>query len=68
MNKRKRNPEKIFKANDTTYLIKFVKKALELNSKLYQSLCDNVKEVLGIIVSLLMNRTCVKDKSDRKRS
>ncbi|PKY60643.1 hypothetical protein RhiirA4_550723 [Rhizophagus irregularis] len=52
------SPGKISKASDTAYLIEFSRKALEPNSKSYQSLCDSVKEVLGIIVGLLMDRAC----------
>ncbi|GBC09717.1 hypothetical protein RclHR1_09060014 [Rhizophagus clarus] len=43
------SPEKISKASDTINLIEFSRKALKPNSKSYQSLCDSVKEVLGII-------------------
>ncbi|GES82758.1 hypothetical protein GLOIN_2v1582864 [Rhizophagus clarus] len=45
------SPRKISKVSDITNLIKFSRKALEPNSKSYQSLCDSVKEVLGIIVA-----------------
>ncbi|GES89434.1 hypothetical protein GLOIN_2v1522857 [Rhizophagus clarus] len=44
------------------------KKTLEVNSKSYQSLCDSVKEVLGIIVSLLMNSACAEKEPERKRT
>ncbi|GES88851.1 hypothetical protein GLOIN_2v1695250 [Rhizophagus clarus] len=38
------SPGKISKASDTANLIEFSRKALEPNSKSYQSLCDSVKE------------------------
>ncbi|CAG8708364.1 12559_t:CDS:1 [Funneliformis caledonium] len=53
--------------SNTAYLIEFTKKALEPNSKSYQSLCDSMKEVLGIIESLLKDMACVEDELDRKR-
>jgi hypothetical protein len=61
------SPGKISKASDTTYLIEFSRKALNLNSKSYQSLSDSVKEVLGIIVNLLKDRACAENEPDRKR-
>jgi len=50
------------------FSIEFVKEALVENSKEYKTLCKGIKKVLGIIIGLLKDRVCVKDKSDRKRA
>src|SRR5438046_1297082 len=51
---------KISKASDTAYSIEFTKKALDLDSNSYTSLCNSVKEVLGVIVILLKEGYCSK--------
>ncbi|RIA88255.1 hypothetical protein C1645_826619 [Glomus cerebriforme] len=62
------SPGKISKASDTVYSIEFTKKALDLNSNSYKSLCNSVKEILGIIVGLLKDRACAEEEPDRKRA
>ena len=44
------------------------KKALVPNSNSYKSLCNSVKEVLGIIMGLLKDRACAEEEPDRKRA
>ena len=61
------SPGKISKASDTAYSIEFTKKALDPNSEEYQSLCKNVRKVLGIIVGLLKDRACAEEEPERKR-
>ncbi|GBC14895.1 hypothetical protein GLOIN_2v1695250 [Rhizophagus irregularis DAOM 181602=DAOM 197198] len=61
------SPGKIYKASDTAYSIEFIKKALDPNSEEYQSLCKNVRKVLGIIVGLLKDRACAEEEPERKR-
>ena len=62
------SPGKISKASDTAYSIEFTKKALNQNSNSYKSLCNSMKEVLGIIVGLLKDRACAEEEPDRKRA
>ena len=61
------SPRKISKASDTAYSIEFTKKALDPNSNSYKSLCNSVKEVLGVIVGLLKDRACAEDDSPSKK-
>ncbi|RIA91178.1 hypothetical protein C1645_805353 [Glomus cerebriforme] len=41
--------------------------ALDPNSNSYKSLCNSVKEVLGVIVGLLKDRACAEEEPERKR-
>ena len=62
------SPGEILQASKAPFSIEFVEEALIENSEEYKTLRKGVKKVLGIIIGLLEDRTCVEDKSDRKRA
>ena len=62
------SPGEILQASKAPFSIEFVEEALVENSEKYKTLRKGVKKVLGIIIDLLEDKACVKDKSDRKKA
>ena len=63
-NKKKRNTSgEISQVSETPYSIEFSKKALDKSSVEYQTLRNDVKKVLGVIIGLIKDRTCVENSS-----
>ena len=62
-------PRTILKGCKLPYTIKFTDDALVKNSKDYYKLCEEVKEILEIIVGLIKDRvSCVGEEPDRKKN
>lgn len=60
-------PGSISKGSKSPHIIIFTDDALDESSEEYRTLCESVRKVLGIIVGLLMDRTC-DDEPERKRA
>ena len=62
------SPGEISQASELPLAIEFNKKALDTDSEEYKTLRSGVKKVLGMIVGMIIDRACVEDEPDRKRS
>ncbi|RIA86005.1 hypothetical protein C1645_829930 [Glomus cerebriforme] len=57
----------ISQASEVPVTIEFNKKALNKESEEYKLLCNGVKKILNVVVSLLKDKTCAEDDSPSKK-
>src|SRR5437763_13890160 len=60
-------PGKISQGSKLPFSIEFSEDALDKESVEYQTLCNGMKKVLGIVVGLLKDRACAEEEPERKR-